>query len=364
LTPLLRPEGIVVMLIWSLYLLRSRKVRLLPYLLVGGSFWLLAAWLITGDPLYPMQDSYRLSPGFRSINWDYFLKFYDDFSGPIWFVAIIAGLVVGRVFKLDIIHAIYIALFLFFALIRDNIEDLPPRHFGWRFIASTAPLVTCYALAGLNLLFDTGCSWSGNRGSFLKVTLVGLGLGWIFVALIYLKRGNPYAVMLLLLSCLGSVAVLSWLCASYLGQRWVRPVSFGLIVMAVAFTLFKAPPYRSNEKDFGVRRLATWWLSEDSRKDKQVWTALHGFYYFTKLDPVVHRTPDRLIPGRPGDTVIWDSWGMGRWARISFEKLESEGYKKIACPVRIPGLDLRVYRKPSDLEDISAYPNTLEKVLK
>ena len=129
-------------------------------------------------------------------------------------------------------------------------------------------------------------------------------------------------------------------------QRWLRASAISLLLITLAFAFLKAPPYRSTEKDVGIQELAAWWLSNPSNYGRQVWCELPGFYYYTGIDPISSGKFRRLLPGKAGDTIIWDSWGMGRWGRIFPEDLEKAGYKPILSPVSIPGLDLQVYRKP------------------
>ena len=91
--------------------------------------------VITGDPLYPVRSEYgcSLDTGLRVIQWDYLLEFYDDFSGPRWFVAIVVGLMAsfGDLRK-DLGHAVYGSLFLYFMAVQGNLVELLPGHFGWR----------------------------------------------------------------------------------------------------------------------------------------------------------------------------------------------------------------------------------------
>ena len=337
------------MVVWVGAYLWMGRWRALPWLLGGGGFWICSAWVITGDPFYPLRPefAYAFDPGLRVIQWDYLLKFYDDFSGPIWFVAIVVGLMAsfGNL-RQDLRHAVYGSLYLFFMVVQDNLADLPPGHFGWRFMASVSPLVAYYALIGFNLLLDGRDDWSRRRKRAMTTVLAGIGSGWVVVAALYTYRGNPYAPMLVSLSCLGAVAILLWVNAPRMQQRWLRASAISLLLITLAFAFLKAPPYRSTEKDVGIQELAAWWLSNPSNDGRQVWCELPGFYYYTGIDPISSGKFRRLLPGKPGDTIIWDSWGMGRWGRIFPEDLEKAGYKPISSPVSIPGLDLQVYRKP------------------
>jgi hypothetical protein len=345
--PLVRPEGAVVVLIWIGHYLWQKRLNYLPWILLGATFWLVAAWAITGDVLYPLRASYRFNPGLRGVQWDYVLKFYDDFSGPLWFVAAAVGLIAWRGIRLDLVHAAYMMIFLFFMFFRDNLEDLPQGHFGWRFLAPIAPLLALYALKGLEVLIEGRRHWSSASEGFLRFFLLVLGFGWTAVAAIYLVKGNTYAPTLLVLAFIGDLSILLWLVSPRWTLRLHRALPGMLVIIALGYTLWKVPLYKADEMDIAVRRLAQWWLSDPQNDGVRVNCALFGFYYYAGLDPIYHQKSEGSLPGVPGGIVIWDSWGFGRWGRLSYLQLEENGYLRVPCPVTTTTFDLRVYRRPA-----------------
>jgi hypothetical protein len=345
--PLVRPEGAVVVLIWIIQYLWQKRLTYLPWILLGATFWLVAAWAITGDVLYPLRASYQFNPGFREVQWDYVLKFYDDFSGPLWFVAAAVGLIAWRGIRLDLVHAAYMGIFLFFMFFRHNIEELPQGHISWRWLASIAPLLAFYALKGLNVFVEGRLEWALSSERSLRLLLLALGAGWTAVAVIYVAKGNAYAPNLLVLALIGDLSILFWLSSVRWNLGLRRALSIALVVLALAYTLWKVPFYKADEAEIAVRRLAHWWVSDPHNDGVRVNCALFGFYYYAGLDPVYHQKSEGALPGVPGGIVIWDSWAFGSWGRLSYRQLEEAGYVRVPCPVTTTALDLRVYRRPA-----------------
>lgn len=347
-TPLIRLEGAIAIAVFAFFYLSSGNARSLPWLAAGALFWSLASWVLSGDPLSFLKGGYPMDLGLRLIQWDFLRKFHDDFSGPVWFVSAVAGLLACRRLEVDLVHTTYGFLFVFIVFVWSNLVPLPAgTFFGWVYVAPLSPILACYVLKGLNVLMDGRDDWRPGRELVLRSLLVALPLVWTGVAVVYLMRRNPYGPMLLLLACLGWVSTVFWLGSSRLGSRTRVVLVTLLTVVSLGYSAFKAPLYRSNPRDMGLQRLAAWWLEERSNQGVPVWCALWGFYYFTGIDPIQNMQPERFLPGRPGYTIIWDSWGMERWGRISTRDLEGKGYLPIPCPVTIPDLELRVYRKPS-----------------
>lgn len=345
-SPLIRPEGAIVVLVWAGYYIWTRKTMLVPLSLLGMASWIFLSWVITGDPFYSLSSSYRLNPGIRGIQWDYLLKAYDDFSGPVWFVSAIVGLIAFRGIRFDLVHGTYLSLFLFFLLIRDNLEDLPQGHFGWRFLASTAPLFSIYALKGLNTLLDGRRLWPSSSEKLLKGILLAVGFIISITAAIYVQRRNPYGSTLLVLALVANVSILTWLSSPLWTLPQRKRISVFLVILALGFTIVKVPFYRASEKDIAVQQLAQWWLSDPQNHGLRVSCALSGFYYYADLDPIYHRQKKGDLPGVPGGIVIWDSWAMERWGRIPYRLLEENGYIRRPSPIEPRTFDLRVYWRP------------------
>jgi hypothetical protein len=345
--PLVRPEGGIVMMIWIVAYLWHNRRKYLPLILLGAAFWLVAAWAITGDVLYPLRASYRFSPGLRGIQWDYVLKFYDDFSGPLWFVSATVGLIAWRGTRLDLVHVVYLGIFMFFMFLKDNLEDLPPGHFGWRFMAPLVPLFALYALKGSRIFIEGWRVLTPISVKSLRLLLLTLGFGWTAVATIYFAKGNAYSPTLLSLAVLGDLSIFLWLWEDRWSLRLRRALFAGLVIISLGYTLWKVPFYRAGEMDIAVRQLAQWWLSDPRNEGLRVNCALLGFYYYAGLDPVYNQKSEGALPGIPGGIVIWDSWAFGRWGRLSYLLLEENGYLRVPCPVTPTTFDLRVYRRPN-----------------
>ncbi|MEW6665507.1 MAG: hypothetical protein AB1512_09835 [Thermodesulfobacteriota bacterium] len=346
LTPLVRPEGAIVMLVWISSYLMTHKWKNLCWILIGFGSWLLAAWLITNDFFYSLRaGGYPIALGYRVILWDFFLKFHDDFSGPIWFIAIVVGLVAQGPPKLDLVHSACASIFLFFTFIWTNIVPMPLGTFGWVYVASIAPLAACYSLMGVNTLIDGRMNWPLPRERLLLSCLYGLALVWAGIATLYILRQNPYGSMLLLLSFLGTSATVIWIQSPRMKRRVVQFLVVAITATALGYAIFKSPPYYRHDIDNAVEELAHWWHAESKDPNRRVYCFLWGFYYYANMDPFPNIKAESFIPGKCGDTVIWDSWAMGRWAGIGHKHLEENGYMQIPFSRSIMNVDIRIYKK-------------------
>jgi len=347
LLPLIRPEGAIIILLWGIYYAARREWCCFFLLPCGMIVWCLLSYIITLDPIYFLRSGYRFKPGLRIIQWDYFIKFHDDFCGPIWFISLVAGVMTLGLRKMDMVHVTYITIFLFFALIFYNLADIPANHFGWRFMSSNMPLVACYILVGLNNIFEARDGSGLYRKKSKRWVLLFISGIWVLVALYYKTQANAYTNELFGLAALGLSASLVFLLAPKLMKSWRMGLAIVLFSLSIGFTVHKAPFYHSSPKDTEIKMFSDWWLQDDiGQKSKKVICALSGFYYHTNLDPVENRKAFVLNTALPSGTIIiWDQWAMERWERIQSRDIEASGFKRIHLPQNYPELDIRLYQK-------------------
>ncbi|MDO8546785.1 MAG: hypothetical protein Q7R68_05435 [Nitrospirales bacterium] len=329
LAPLVRPEGLLLVVLWSVMLFRRGvSAGVMPWF--GSLAWVLAGWPVYGDPLWLFDVSpYRIVPGFRVIQWDYLRKFYDDFSGPVVFIFAQVGAwawVCRRprteIRKLAPGLLSAAALFLFFFAAFDNLIPTPSGFIGWRLLLSLTPWLAILSLAGINRCLDGGVE-AAARTRFSTFVLLQAGVAAL-VAFVYGISGNTYAPMLWILA--GGVTTTAFAVQRSLTVPYWRFRSHAvvaLLVGAVAFALLKFPPAVRTPGEYLVEEAARWYQALPEPRPR-VGTALWGFFQLTATDPWDPDTTVSLanLGGmRSGDILIWDDWAAGRWRRISKSSL-------------------------------------------
>jgi len=329
LAPLVRPEGLLLVVLWSVMLSRrGYSASAMPWF--GSLAWVLAGWPVYGDPLWLFDVSpYRIVPGFRVIQWDYLRKFYDDFCGPVVFIfAQVGALVwVSRRPRTEIRKSApgllsAAVLFLFFFIVFDNVIPTPSGFIGWRLLISLSPWLAILSLEGINRCLDgDGEAAARTRMSAFVMFQASVAA---MVALVYVFRGNAYAPMLWVLA--GGVAATAFVVyRSLTTSGWpLRHYAVAvLLVGATVFVLLKFPPAVRTPGEHLVEEGARWYQALPDPRPR-VGTALWGFYLLTGTDPWDPDTTVSLanLGGmRSGDILIWDDWAASRWRRISKSSL-------------------------------------------
>jgi hypothetical protein len=162
---LARPEGFFVGALWGLWVLFDRRDarpwwRRVPdtlWLATGAVFWWLAAWGLTGDPLFIPHD---WPPGWEATSasygvgpvWSYVVKL-PEIAGSLLVVPFLAGLAVLLARRR--LPAITSSIAMLFAV------HSALRAFGWfgaagypRYFVCIAPAIALATLAGWNALSD------------------------------------------------------------------------------------------------------------------------------------------------------------------------------------------------------------------
>jgi hypothetical protein len=179
LMPLARPEGFFVGILWGVWLLLDRRdprpawKRLPSTLLLacGCVLWTVAAYLITGDPLYVLHDWPKswLTNGLYGTGpfWGYALRLHE-LAGPVLLVPFLLGLLVAlRRRQLWEAASAFVLLLLLHSAFR------PYGMFGTagyiRYLVCVSPAVALLTLTGWNILADTlpPRRWGGALGALV-----------------------------------------------------------------------------------------------------------------------------------------------------------------------------------------------------
>jgi len=325
LAPLVRLEGLLLVLLWSVMLFRrGYRTFVMPWF--GLLAWVLAGLPVYGDPLWLFNaNPYLIVPGFRVIQWDYLRKFYDDFSGPVVFILAQVGVwawvsrrprvEIGRLAPGLLSAAV---LFLFFFIVFDNFHLTPPGYLGWRLLLSLSPWLAILSLEGINRCLE-GSGEDVAHARISAFVLLQAGVAAL-VALVYTLRGNAYAPMLWVLA--GGLAATAFIVSRSLTiPGWsLRSYAVAvLLVGAIVFALLKFPPAVRTPGEHLLEEAARWYQALPEPRPR-VGTALWGFFPLTTTDPwdPVTAVPLANIQGmRSGDVLVWDDWAAGRWWRIS-----------------------------------------------
>lgn len=345
LAPLVRPEGLLLVLLWSVMLFRRGSVAAVtPWF--GVLVWVLAGLPVYGDPLWLLNaNPYLIVPGFRVIQWDYLIKFYDDFCGPVVFILAQGGVwawvcrtprvEIGRLMPGLLSAAV---LFLFFFMVFDNLIPTPSGFIGWRLLLTMSPLLAIMSLEGVNRCLDgDGEPVARTRISAFVMLQAGVAA---LVAFVYVLRGNAYAPMLWVLAG-GITATAFVISRTHTTSSWpLRNYAIAvLLVSAAVFALLKFPPAVRTPGEYLVEEAARWYQALPEPRPR-VGTALWGFYHLTETDPWDTSTTVSLANlqrVRPGDVLIWDDWAAGRWWRIDNASLLIRDEFKVAARWEIPG---------------------------
>ncbi len=344
LAPLVRPEGLLLVLLWPVILFRHEYTAVaMPWF--GLLTWVLAGIPVYGDPLWLLNvNPYVIDPGFRVIQWDYLRKFYDDFCGPVVFILAQVGVWAWvrrrpraeiRMLTPGLLSAV--VLFIFFFIVYDNVHLTPPGFIGWRLLLSLSPWLAILSLEGVNRCLDgDGEPVARTRISAFVMLQAGVAA---LVALVYVLRGNAYAPMLWVLAggmaatafvVHRSLAVSSW--------RFCPHAVTALLIGATVFALLKFPPAVRTPGEHLVEEAARWYQALPEPQPR-VGTALWGFYLLTETDPWDTATTVSLAnlqKVRHGDVLIWDDWAAGRWWRIDKASLLIRDEFKVVTRWEIP----------------------------
>jgi hypothetical protein len=321
LAPLVRPEGVLLLPVWSIAVWRtSRAAAALPW--VGLAAWLAAGTLVYGDPFWLRTHSYGVQPGVRLVPWSYLTKFFDDFCGPVllvlaqvglWsFLARRRGVAPGR---LTPAIAGLAVLVVFVVLVRDQLQDIPPGYTPGRFrhLLPVAPWVALLAAEGIDATLR-----GVKPPRWLSAALWVEAAAVTTIAVVYGASRHPYAPWLAALAV--AVALTT---AVAVNPRAVLPAAprrvavVGLLVAAGVFTLVKAPPGATTPGEALVQDVAAWYRALPPPRPRIV-TALTGLHGLTGTDPWDDREAIGMTSATfaPGDLVIWDDWVAGRHRRI------------------------------------------------
>lgn len=344
LAPLVRPEGLLLVLLWSVMLSRyGYRAVVMPWF--GLLVWVLAGLPVYGDPLWLLNaNPYLIVPGFRVIQWDYLIKFYDDFCGPVVFILVQVGIWAWmcRMPRVDIGRLMpgllsAVVLFFFFFIVYDNVHLTPPGFIGWRLLLSLSPWLAIAGLEGINCCLD----WAGVTVARMRISafvMLQAGVAAL-VALVYTVQGNAYVPMLWVLAG-GMTATAFVVHRSLAVSCWrFRPHAVtALLLGAAVFVLLKFPPAVRTPGEYLVEEVARWHQALPEPRPR-VGTALWGFYLLTETDPWDTATTvslRNLQSVRPGDVLIWDDWAAGRWWRIDKASLLIRDEFKVVARWEIP----------------------------
>jgi hypothetical protein len=113
--PLARLEGLVVVAVWAVVVVRERRWRDLPLLATGMAAWAAAGALVHGDLLWLLHaNPYGITVSrYGPAGWDYFLRAFPIAVGPIMAGLLIAAVACRRATDV-MIDAIAVALVAFY----------------------------------------------------------------------------------------------------------------------------------------------------------------------------------------------------------------------------------------------------------
>ncbi|MBX3277197.1 MAG: hypothetical protein KF868_04240 [Acidobacteria bacterium] len=188
---LARPEGFFLGLLWGVWVLADRRAgfcvitRALNAMLLatGAVMWWLAAWAITGDPLFIKNNWPAGWPVTGTIYgegawWSYFARL-PEIVGPLLILPFAAGL---WSFLRRRRHGEIISIFVVFFLLHSIL-----RAYGLlgsagypRYFAAVAPVIAILTLEGWNLFAGAFKSLGERFGKVLSAAILAVSFGLCF----------------------------------------------------------------------------------------------------------------------------------------------------------------------------------------
>lgn len=289
--PFVRSEGLIIIGVFALYLLLTRRARILPLLFVGSVAYGLAGWPVHGDPFWPFTaiPYARLSSTYGSgTPWHFVEEFVQVLGVPGY------GLFVGGLLSMTV------------RLVRDRRPE-----------ALHLPVACLLAFVLAHSLFW----WLGIFNS--------MGLGRVLVCV------APIAAVVALHGLERLVALVP--------ERpvWARRCSItALVAYVLIFPFTPNPAAIVPERELALRPdqllaiRTVHAVRPLMQQGGRVFSAHPMFPLLLDIDPFdpqvhVRTSPQLLEQLRPGDLVLWDGWFCPVETGVSEEMLERGGLFKV-----------------------------------